>query len=263
MGLFDRFKKTGSIDDDSHLNDSKKDYYVSYHRGAVYSDGSKDARLVLDEKFECSDVQELISNIENNQKFLTCREEDILNLSKDVSLTDFGYCIKDSNGCIVHTSDISHEIALSFNFLLDGDSVLKVLENLGISIKNTGDEEAMLDEAYAEIEKQYSEIAKDLAKDLDIKNDSCSLAKVLDEELVIFKIKLDAPFYSYCETLSQISNKYGVTSVITLNSEVEQIQLFSFGRLDEGLAGDHRGNDYDWEYLMEDYGEQILSALDE
>ena len=243
--------------------ESSEDYYVSYQRGAVYSDGSKDARLVLDEKFENRNLQDLISSIENNQKFLSSREEDLLNFSKDVSLTDFGYCIKDSNGSIMHTSDIAHEIALSFNFLNDGDSVLKALEVLGISIENTGNDEKMLDEAYAEIEKQYSEIAKNIAKDLNINEDSCSFVKVLDEESVIYKINLIRPFYTYFESLSQISNKYGQTLVITLNSEVEQIQLFSFGRLDEGIAGDHRGNNYDWEYLMEDYGEQILSALNE
>lgn len=73
-------------------------------RGVIYSDESKEAKLILDEEIGEIDLEDLISCIKNNQKSLSYREEDMLNFSKDIFLTGFGYIIKDIDGKLVHNS---------------------------------------------------------------------------------------------------------------------------------------------------------------
>ena len=72
-------------------------YFISYSRGSVYSDDTKDAIIIIDEEKTSENLDELISRITNNDKFLGTREEDVIDFSKELELTSFEYLIKNSN----------------------------------------------------------------------------------------------------------------------------------------------------------------------
>ena len=57
--------------------------------------------------------------------------------------------------------------------------------------------------------------------------------------------------------LVEFSKQYANFLVMTLNSEVELIQLYSKGYLDEGVASGEN-----WDYLMEDYGTDLIDLLE-
>lgn len=72
-------------------------FFISYSRGSVYSDGTKDAYVVIDEEKTSENLDELISRINNNQKFLWIREEAVIDFSKKLELTSFEYLVKNNN----------------------------------------------------------------------------------------------------------------------------------------------------------------------
>ena len=61
----------------------KKKWKICYNRKAIYRDGTEDVRNYnLDEKYIEVDIYGLIENIYTNQKFLDCRESDVIEMTK-------------------------------------------------------------------------------------------------------------------------------------------------------------------------------------
>ena len=71
-------------------------FFISYLRGATYLDGSKDAKIIIDEEKKAKNLEDLKYQIENNQKFLWSREDDIIDFDKDLDSTNFEYLVKDN-----------------------------------------------------------------------------------------------------------------------------------------------------------------------
>ena len=64
-------------------------FFISYSRGSVYADDTKDAIIIIDEEKTSENLDELISLITNNDKFLYTRESDVIDFSKKLELTSF------------------------------------------------------------------------------------------------------------------------------------------------------------------------------
>jgi hypothetical protein len=61
----------------------RKKWEILYDRTVTYSDGTKDESLCnLDTKINDFEIEELIENIYTNEKFLDCREDDVIDMSK-------------------------------------------------------------------------------------------------------------------------------------------------------------------------------------
>jgi hypothetical protein len=224
----------------------KTKYIVSYHREAIYSDGTKDARLEIGEEFENISLHELIDLIENNEKSLTFREDDLIDFSKDVELTSLNYTITTVDGNVVHNTQ-SHDVLICFRYLLDDfDKCERLLNGLGLT---------ELDDPTIEIKNHFTEILGLFQKGLKIDE---NLGRIIENtDHLLFHFKLPNSFYAYNSFLVEFSKQYANFLVMTLNSEVELIQLYSKGYLDEGVASGEN-----WDYLMEDYGTDLIDLLE-
>ena len=61
----------------------KKKWQIYYDRKAIYGDGTEDVRYGnLDTTYIDVDIYGLIENIYTNQKFLDCRESDVIEMTK-------------------------------------------------------------------------------------------------------------------------------------------------------------------------------------
>jgi hypothetical protein len=224
----------------------KTKYIVSYHREAIYSDGTKDARLEIGEEFENISLHELIDLIENNEKSLTFREDDLIDFSKEVELTSLNYTITTVDGNVVHNTQ-SHDVLICFRYLFDDfDKCERLLNGLGLT---------ELDDPTIEIKNHFTEILGLFQKGLKIDE---NLGRIIENtDHLLFHFKLPNSFYAYNSFLVEFSKQYANFLVMTLNSEVELIQLYSKGYLDEGVASGEN-----WDYLMEDYGTDLIDLLE-
>lgn len=239
-------------------NEDPQDYYVSYQRSVVYEDGTKDAILVIDEEFDNVALEELIDRIEHNQKFLDLREDDVIDFSKDLTLTEFEYIIKDSLGNLAHNRGKNHEVAIAFRFLDDAAEWSRVFESIGEPVDKIDKSE--INKYEAKLFDSYPKIMNQIAEGFGIDDNAASYVDPDKSDYYsVFKFKLDAPFFAYNHYLINLARKFGSFFIVTLNSEAELIQGYSeYGKLDEGLATGH-----DWEYLMEDYGKEIMDLVED
>jgi len=97
-------------------------FFISYSRGSVYSDDTKDAIIIIDEEKTSENLDELISRITNNDKFLGTREEDVIDFSKKLELTSFEYLVKNNNHEVVHCHSLKHEVVIKLG-MIDGEEL--------------------------------------------------------------------------------------------------------------------------------------------
>lgn len=83
---------------------AEKQFKILYSRYADYGEGDVNRACVLEDSREVFDFEDLKYRIENNQKFLKVREEDVMDFSKDhQDLTGLDiFFIEDENGEIVY-----------------------------------------------------------------------------------------------------------------------------------------------------------------
>ena len=209
-------------------------FFISYSRGSVYSDDTKDAIIIIDEEKTSENLDELISRITNNDKFLGTREEDVIDFSKKLELTSFEYLVKNNNHEVVHCHSLKHEVVIKLG-MIDGEE----LNDSNLSL--------------------YKLLIPELANSLNTQESNISHCMGDYDESYIFRCQLEHPFYSYNKFFMEFSEKYdfSVVSIITLNTDVELYQSYSYGKNDEGMI-DGQCN---WQYLNEDYIEDSLEYL--
>jgi len=208
-------------------------FFISYSRGSVYSDDTKDAIIILDEEKTSENLDELISRITNNDKFLGTREEDVIDFSKKLELTSFEYLVKNNNHEVVHCHSLKHEVVIKLG-MIDGEE----LNDSNLSL--------------------YKLLIPELANSLNTQESNISHCTGDYDESYIFRCQLEHPFYSYSKFFMKLSEKYNFSvTIITLNTDVELYQSYSYGKNDEGMI-DGQCN---WQYLNEDYIEDSLEYL--
>ena len=208
-------------------------FFISYSRGSVYSDDTKDAIIILDEEKTSENLDELISRITNNDKFLGTREEDVIDFSKKLELTSFEYLVKNNNHEVVHCHSLKHEVVIKLG-MIDGEE----LNDSNLSL--------------------YKLLIPELANSLNTQESNISHCMGDYDESYIFRCQLEHPFYSYSKFFMKLSEKYNFSvTIITLNTDVELYQSYSYGKNDEGMI-DGQCN---WQYLNEDYIEDSLEYL--
>jgi hypothetical protein len=81
-------------------------FKVSYERSVYYEDGRITQGFITDEKQKSKNIKELIENIENNDKCLSLREDDVINfeIEKTFNISEslIKYYIVDESGKVVH-----------------------------------------------------------------------------------------------------------------------------------------------------------------
>jgi len=208
-------------------------FFISYSRGSVYSDDTKDAIIIIDEEKTSENLDELISRITNNDKFLGTREEDVIDFSKKLELTSFEYLVKNNNHEVVHCHSLKHEVVIKLG-MIDGEE----LNDSNLSL--------------------YKLLIPELANSLNTQESNISHCMGDYDESYIFRCQLEHPFYSYSKFFMKLSEKYNFSvTIITLNTDVELYQSYSYGKNDEGMI-DGQCN---WQYLNEDYIEDSLEYL--
>jgi len=208
-------------------------FFISYSRGSVYSDDTKDAIIIIDEEKTSENLDELISRITNNDKFLGTREEDVIDFSKKLELTSFEYLVKNNNHEVVHCHSLKHEVVIKLG-MIDGEE----LNDSNLSL--------------------YKLLIPELANSLNTQESNISHCTGDYDESYIFRCQLEHPFYSYSKFFMKLSEKYNFSvTIITLNTDVELYQSYSYGKNDEGMI-DGQCN---WQYLNEDYIEDSLEYL--
>ena len=211
----------------------KRNFFISYSRGSVYSDDTKDAIIIIDEEKTSENLDELISRITNNDKFLGTREEDVIDFSKKLELTSFEYLVKNNNHEVVHCHSLKHEVVIKLG-MIDGEE----LNDSNLSL--------------------YKLLIPELANSLNTQESNISHCMGDYDESYIFRCQLEHPFYSYSKFFMKLSEKYNFSvTIITLNTDVELYQSYSYGKNDEGMI-DGQCN---WQYLNEDYIEDSLEYL--
>ena len=211
----------------------KRNFFISYSRGSVYSDDTKDAIIIIDEEKTSENLDELISRITNNDKFLGTREEDVIDFSKKLELTSFEYLVKNNNHEVVHCHSLKHEVVIKLG-MIDGEE----LNDSNLSL--------------------YKLLIPELANSLNTQESNISHCTGDYDESYIFRCQLEHPFYSYSKFFMKLSEKYNFSvTIITLNTDVELYQSYSYGKNDEGMI-DGQCN---WQYLNEDYIEDSLEYL--
>tara|TARA_B110000240_G_scaffold59784_1_gene68043 strand:- start:152 stop:853 length:702 start_codon:yes stop_codon:yes gene_type:complete len=224
-------------------------YFISYSRGSVYSDDTKDAIIIIDEEKTSENLDELISRITNNDKFLGTREEDVIDFSKELELTSFEYLIKNSNHEVVHCHSLKHEVVIKLGMMDAEVSYKKFLRQFNIEDgRELNDSNLSL----------YKLLIPELANSLNTQESNISHCMGDYDESYIFRCQLEHPFYSYSKFFMKLSEKYNFSvTIITLNTDVELYQSYSYGKNDEGMI-DGQCN---WQYLNEDYIEDSLEYL--
>ena len=208
-------------------------FFISYSRGSVYADDTKDAIIIIDEEKTSENLDELISRITNNDKFLGTREEDVIDFSKKLELTSFEYLVKNNNHEVVHCHSLKHEVVIKLG-MIDGEE----LNDSNLSL--------------------YKLLIPELANSLNTQESNISHCMGDYDESYIFRCQLEHPFYSYSKFFMKLSEKYNFSvTIITLNTDVELYQSYSYGKNDEGMI-DGQCN---WQYLNEDYIEDSLEYL--
>jgi len=66
----------------------KKEFIINYYRVANYDDGTENVKIQI-EKCDAISLEHLLINIENNEKYLSIREDDVIDFSKELSDTEF------------------------------------------------------------------------------------------------------------------------------------------------------------------------------
>ena len=223
-------------------------YFISYSRGSVYSDDTKDAIIIIDEEKTSENLDELISRITNNDKFLGTREEDVIDFSKKLELTSFEYLVKNNNHEVVHCHSLKHEVVIKLGMIHDEVSYKKFLKQFDIETKP---------DRYPGF-SLYKLLIPELANSLNTEESNISHCMSDYDDRYIFRCYLEHPFYSYNKFFMEFSEKYDFSvSIITLNTDVELYQSYSYGKNDEGMI-DGQCN---WQYLNEDYIEDSLEYL--
>ena len=223
-------------------------YFISYSRGSVYSDDTKDAIIIIDEEKTSENLDELISSITNNDKFLGTREEDVIDFSKTLELTSFEYLVKNNNHEVVHCHSLKHEVVIKLGMIHDEVSYKKFLKQFDIETKP---------DRYPGF-SLYKLLIPELANSLNTQESNISHCMGDYDESYIFRCQLEHPFYSYSKFFMKLSEKYNFSvTIITLNTDVELYQSYSYGKNDEGMI-DGQCN---WQYLNEDYIEDSLEYL--
>ncbi len=224
-------------------------FYVSYMRGATYLDGTKDAKIIIDEEKKAEDLEDLKSQIENNQKFLWSREDDVIDFNKDLDSTNFEYLVKDNSNNVLLFEGFRQDIIMSF-LVDDPDSFFKALYEK--------DKKSVYPDA-SEI-SYYKLLIAEFAKNLNIPESNLSHFMGYDGESYMLRCTLDIPFYSFNKFFLEFSKKYNlVLSVYTINNDVELYQSYSYGNIDEGMID----GECNWHYLYDDYISYLLELLKE
>ena len=222
-------------------------FFISYSRGSVYSDDTKDAIIIIDEEKTSENLDELISRITNNDKFLGTREEDVIDFSKTLELTSFEYLVKNNNHEVVHCHSLKHEVVIKLGMIHDEVSYKKFLKQFDIETKA---------DRYPGF-SLYKLLIPELANSLNTEESNISHC-MSEREGYIFRCQLEHPFYSYNKFFMKLSEKYDFSvSIITLNTDVELYQSYSYGKNDEGMID----GECNWQYLNEDYIEDSLEYL--
>jgi hypothetical protein len=224
-------------------------FYVSYMRGATYLDGTKDAKIIIDEEKKAENLEDLKSQIENNQKFLWSREDDVIDFNKDLDSTNFEYLVKDNSNNVLLFEGFRKDIIMSF-LVDDPDSFFKALYEK--------DKNSVYPDA-SEI-SYYKLLIAELAKNLNIPESDFSYFMGYDGESYMLRCTLDIPFYSFNKFFLEFSKKYNlVLSVYNINNDVELYQSYSYGNIDEGMID----GECNWQYLYDDYISYLLELLKE
>ena len=228
----------------------KENFFISYSRGSVYADGTKDAIIIIDDEKTSENLDELISPITNNYKFLGTREEDVIDFSKKLELTSFEYLVKNNNHEVVHCHSLRHEVVIKLGYIHDIKSCKKFYSKFNI------DQHESLDEYSALL--NYKLFTPELASKFNIEESSFTHVMGEYEDSYIFKCNLKNPFYLYDEFYKEFSEKYNLPlKVFTLNTDVELYQSYDYGNRDEGMID----GECNWEYLNDDYIEGGLEYL--
>ena len=223
-------------------------FFISYSRGSVYSDDTKDAIIIIDEEKTSENLDELISSITNNDKFLWTRQEDVIDFSKTLELTSFEYLVKNNNHEVVHCHSLKHEVVIKLGMIHDEVSYKKFLKQFDIETKP---------DRYPGF-SLYKLLIPELANSLNTEESNISHCMSDYDDCYIFRCQLEHPFYSYNKFFMKLSEKYDFSvSIITLNTDVELYQSYSYGKNDEGMID----GECNWQYLNEDYIEDSLEYL--
>ena len=212
-------------------------------------DDTKDAIIKIDEEKTSENLDELISRITKNDKFLYTRESDVIDFSKKLSLTSFEYLVKNNNHEVVHCHSLKHEVVIKLGMMNEEVSYEKFLSQFNI------EDGRKLNDSNLSL---YKLLIPELANSLNTEESNISHCKNYDGYSYIFRCYLEHPFYSYNKFFMEFSEKYDFSvSIITLNTDVELYQSYSYGKNDEGMID----GEYDWQYLNEDYIEDSLEYL--
>ena len=227
-------------------------FFISYLRGATYLDGSKDAKIIIDEEKKAKNLEDLKYQIENNQKFLWSREDDIIDFDKDLDSTNFEYLVKDNSNNVVLFEGYKQEIIINIGMLNSVENFLGHLEKMSILVDNP--------DLFTEFSgiPYYKLLIPEFAKNLNIPESNFSHFIGDYEESYLIKFSLDIPFYSFNKFFLEFSKKYNLTlSVFTINKDVELYQSYNSGKLDEGMID----GECNWQYLYEDYISNMIDYI--
>lgn len=240
-------------------------FYVSYMRSANYLDGTKDAKIIIDEEKTSENLEDLKSQIKNNQKFLLSREEDIIDFNKDLDSTNFEYLVKDNNNNVLLFEGYKQDIIINIGMLNDVDDFLSNLKNMSVLVddpdsffKALHGEDA--DGFYPDASgiSNYKLLIPEFSKNLNITETDFSHFMGHYESYML-RCTLDIPFYSFNKFFLEFSEKYNLSlSVYTINNDVELYQSYNNGNKDEGMID----GECNWQYLYEDYISYLLELLE-
>jgi len=230
-------------------------FIVNYLIYADYDDDSSDAKVIVGEEKQVSNLEELISNIENNDKYLLLREDDVIDFDKDLFETGLFLVVEDSKRDIkFFTRSVSgYKLAVAIHVPWNENDQKTLLSKL-------------LGEDYqvevGNIEEATFNALKDISSELShmfSKPDDNKIVISEDYGGVIFLFESDKPFFAYHQNMRELSKKYD-TKVEVCDLGRKYYQAYQSGEIDEGLVD---GDEYqDWLYLSEDYVDLIVEAIE-
>lgn len=236
-------------------------------RSATYLDGTKDAKIIIEEEKKAENLEDLKSQIENNQKFLWSREDDVTDFNKDLDSTNFEYLVKDNNKNVLFFEGYKQDIIINIKLPSDDDNFLTNLKNMSFLVDDPDsffkalhvkDKEGVYPDASGI--SYYKLLIPKFAKNLNTPESNFSHFLGYDDESYMLRCTLDIPFYSFNKFFLEFSKKYNLTlSIYTINNDVELYQSYDKRGTDEGMI-DGENN---WQYLYDDYIFYVLELLEE
>ena len=235
------------------------DYLISYVRYNNYKDGSIDRLIVVGEEKSDESLDEVLNNIDNNEKYLNYRQSDLLDQNPEKKSWDeieeegIYWVIQDSEGKILNntphlTQGYRTVVAARLDSLTD-DGV----RNIGEDLERTVTEDGIFQDP--EILKLL--LVSRFCEMFSIKDSAIEFGLKGTDNQPMFHFRSELPFFAFNGSFLTIAERYSLDlTVVELVGDLCQLYS-SEGELDEGGVirnGDtHPDNYADGEYLKTDY----------